>query len=167
MKLKDNAPIVAQAAIALIVMLILLSLVSCTAKKIVQKEVSGEKVRIEYREILRTDTVTVQLPPERMEVIRRDSSRLETSLAISDARIQPDGTIYHTLENKPFSPKIEVRYKDRETVRDSIVYRAKEIPYPVEKDLNWWQKLRMKVGGIALIVLILASAYKIFRILKR
>lgn len=145
----------------------LFCLCSCSVKRAVQKESKEERVRVEYREILKTDTVTVQLPPERIEVIRRDSSHLETSLAASDARIQPDGTIYHTLLNKPFTPKIEVKYKDRETIRDSIVYQTKEVPYFVEKELNWWQKIRMKAGGLAIIALILGAAYKVFRILKR
>lgn len=145
----------------------LLCLFSCSAKRAVQKENKEERVRMEYREILKTDTVTVQLPSERIEVIRRDSSHLETSLAASDARIQPDGTIYHTIRNKPFTPKIEVKYKDRETIRDSIVYQTKEVPYFVEKELNWWQKIRMNAGGLSIIALILWAAYKVFRILKR
>lgn len=145
----------------------LLCLCSCSVKRAVQKENKEERVRVEYREILKTDTVTVQLPPERIEVIRRDSSHLETILAASDARIQPDGTICHTLRNKAFTPKIEVKYKDRETIRDSIVYQTKEVPYFVEKELNWWQKIRMNAGGLALIVLVLGAAYKVFRILKR
>lgn len=167
MKLKEHTGIIAQTTIAVIAMLILLTLASCTAKRVVQKEISDEKVRIEYREILKTDTVAVQLPAERVEVIRRDSSRIETSLAFSEARIQPDGTLSHTLQNKPFTPKIEVKYKDRETTRDSIVYRDKRIPYPVEKKLNWWQKFRMQVGGYALIAFILAGGWKLYRLFKR
>ena len=145
----------------------LLCLCSCSVKRAVQKENKEERVRVEYREILKTDTVTVQLPQERIEVIRRDSSHLETSLAASDARIQPDGTLYHTLENKHYTPKIEIKYLDRETIRDSIVYQSKEVPYFVEKELNWWQKIRMKAGGLAIISIILGAAYKVFRILKR
>ena len=168
MKLKEYAPIIAQTIIAVVVILTLLIFISsCTAKRVVQKEIRDEKVRVEYREILKTDTVTVQLLPERIEVIRRDSSHLETILAASEARIRPDGTIYHTLRNKAFTPKIEVKYKDRETIRDSIVYQTKEVPYFVEKELNWWQKIRMNAGGLALIVLILGVAYKVFQILKR
>lgn len=167
MKTKEHICIIAQAAIAVIGILVLLTLFSCSAKRVVQKEISDEKVRIEYREILKTDTVTVQLPAERIEVIRRDSSRLETSLALSEARIQSDGTLYHILQNKPFTPKIEVRYKDRETVRDSIVYQTKEVPYFVEKELNWWQKIRLKMGSIAIVAFILVCVWKLYRLFKR
>lgn len=142
---------------AFMIVLTVMLMITCSCgglKTAVQRENNEEKVRIEYREVLKIDTVTVQLPQERIEVIRRDSSHLETILAVSDARIQADGTIYHTLQNKPFTPKIEVRYKDRETVRDSIVYQTKEIPYPVEKELNQWQKFRLQVGGYAIFALL-------------
>lgn len=154
MKLKEYTPYIVQTVLAVIIMLILITLCSCAAKRVVQKERSDEKVRIEYREILKTDTVTIQIPGERIEVIRRDSSHLETKLAVSDARIQPDSTLYHSLENKPYTPKVVVQYKDREIVRDSIVYQNKEIPYPVEKELNWWQKFRMQIGGYAFFALL-------------
>lgn len=63
MKLKEYAPIIAQTIIAVVVILTLLIFISsCTAKRVVQKEIRDEKVRVEYREILKTDTVTVQLP---------------------------------------------------------------------------------------------------------
>lgn len=152
--------------LSFILLLFLLSLSSCAARRAVQRETSDEKVRIEYREIVRTDTVAVRLPPERIEVVRRDSSHLETFLAASDARIEPDGTLYHTLQNKPYTPEIEVRYKDRETVRDSIVYQTKEVPYFVEKELNWWQKLRMNAGTVALLGIIAVSVWKIARIFR-
>lgn len=141
----------------MIVLAVMLIMITCSCsgfKTTVQRENNEEKVRIEYREVLKIDTVTVQLPQERIEVIRRDSSHLETSLAASDARIQPDGTIYHTLRNKPVTPKIEVQYKDRETIRDSIVYQTKEVPYFVEKELNGWQKFRMRIGGYAIFALL-------------
>ncbi|GEM_PF-1200794 len=145
----------------------LLCICSCSVKRAVQKEDKEERVRVEYREILKTDTVTIQLPPEHVQVVRQDSSYLETSLAASNARIQSDGTIYHTLWNKPFTPKIEVKYKDRETIRDSIVYQTKEVPYFVEKELNWWQSIRMKVGGISIFGLLGILAYYVYKIVRK
>ena len=145
----------------------LLCICSCSVKRAVQKEDKAERVRVEYREILKTDTVTIQLPPEHVQVVRQDSSYLETSLAASNARIQSDGTIYHTLWNKPFTPKIEVKYKDRETIRDSIVYQTEEVPYFVEKELNWWQSIRMKVGGISIFGLLGILAYYVYKIVRK
>lgn len=144
------------AMLTVLALLILITTCSCWSSRqtVREKETNDEKVRIEYREIIRTDTVTVQLPAERIEVTRRDSSHLETNLAASDARILPDGTIYHTIRNKPFTPKIPVQNTDREIIRDSIVYQTKEIPYPVEKELTRWQKFRMDIGGYAVFALL-------------
>ena len=153
--------------LSLILLLGLLSLSSCATRRAVHRETSDEKVRIEYREIVKTDTVTVHLPPERIEVIRRDSSHLETILAASDARIQPDGTLFHTLRSKPYTPEIEVRYIDRETVRDSIVYRDREVPYFVEKELNGWQKLRLNIGGFALFGLLGILGYYTYKVVRK
>lgn len=168
MNMRKHTPFIARTIIELIVMLALVGLLSgCSTKKVVQKERSDEKVRIEYREIWHTDTVTVPLPGERIEVIRTDSSHLETALSVSKASIRPDGTLYHTLENKPFSPRIEVKWKDRIILRDSIVYRDKEIPYPVEKELNRWQKFRMNIGGYALLALAGIGVYYAVKLLNR
>lgn len=154
--------------VVVIILLFLMTMCSCfSARPLVQKESEQEKVRVEYREILKTDTVTIQLPAEQIEVIRRDSSHLETSLAASDARIQPDGAIYHTLQNKPFTAKIEVKYKDRETVRDSIVYKTKEVPYPVEKELNAWQKFRLEVGGYAVFAIVGLVIFYVVKIVRK
>ena len=144
------------AFLVVLTLLVLMTTCSCRAYRqtVKEKDTTDEKVRIEYREIIRTDTVTLRLPPERIEVIRRDSSHLETNLAASDARILPDGTIYHTIRNKPFTPKIPVQNTDREIIRDSIVYQIKEIPYPVEKELTRWQKFRMDIGGYAVFALL-------------
>ena len=166
MSYKRDLKILLQGIIGAILMLGLLLLCSCSTRRAVQRETSDEKVRIEYREIVRTDTVAVRLPPERIEVVRRDSSHLETFLATSDARIEPDGTLYHTLQNKPYTPEIEVRYKDRETVRDSIVYQTKEVPYFVEKELNWWQKLRMNAGTVVIMALLGAGLFYGVRVVR-
>lgn len=58
-------------------------------------------IEIKYRTIWIPDTVRVRLPAERTEqTVRQDSSHLETSAAVSDARINPDGSLTHSLENK-------------------------------------------------------------------
>ena len=168
MNRKKHAAFLTRRAVALITMTALSALFSCSpAKKVVQKENHEEKVRIEYREKWRTDTVTVFLPGERIEVMRPDSSFLETKLARSTARIQTDGTLYHTLENNPFAPRVEVKYRDRIIRRDSIVYRDKEIPYPVEKELNRWQKFRMTLGGYTLFALLGVGGYYAIKLIRR
>ena len=74
-------------------------------------------VEIRHRTIWIPDTVRVQLPAERTEqTVRQDSSHLETSAAVSDARINPDGSLSHSLENKTDDREIPtqrpIEYRD-------------------------------------------------------
>lgn len=83
-----------------------------------------DSVRIET--IVRTeripDTVLIEVPAERERQTVRDTvSRLETSFAVSDARIEPDGALFHSLENKP--QKHPVPTEKQIIYRDSVIYR--------------------------------------------
>ena len=48
-----------------------------------------------------------------------------------------------------------------EVVRDSLVYRdrVQTVTVEVEKELTWWQDLKLKVGGMALLAIALLVAY--------
>lgn len=83
-------------------------------------------IEIKYRTIWIPDTVRVRLPAERTEqTVRQDSSHLETSAAVSDARINPDGSLTHSLENKQEDQEIPTQRPIE--YRDSIVYRDREV----------------------------------------
>lgn len=106
-----------------------------------------DSVRIET--IVRTervpDTVFVEVPIERdRQTVRDTTSHLETSFAISDARINPDGALFHSLENKPQKRPIptekEVIYQDKIIYRD----RTKTEIVEVERKLTWWQQTKMR-----------------------
>ena len=92
--------------------------------------------------------------------VRDSMSHLENDYAISDARINPDGSLSHSLETKhrtdTLSREVGVQ------VRDSIVYREKVVPkiVPVEKGLSDWQKIQIRGFWI---FLILTSVYIIIR----
>lgn len=63
-----------------------------------------DSVRVET--VVRTeyipDTVFVEVPLEiERQTVRGTMSHLETSYAVSDARITPDGALFHSLANKP------------------------------------------------------------------
>lgn len=63
-----------------------------------------DSVRVET--IVRTeyipDTVFVEVPAQsERQTVRDTTSHLETSYAVSDARINDDGTLSHSLANKP------------------------------------------------------------------
>lgn len=136
---------------------------SCrTGRQVVVVE-ARDSVRIEerVREIKVTDTLFVEVPMQKESTTVRDSmSHLENDYAISDARINPDGSLSHSLETKhrtdTLSREVGVQ------VRDSIVYREKVVPkiVPVEKGLSDWQKIQIRGFWI---FLILTSVYIIIR----
>ena len=117
-----------------------------------------DSVRVET--VVRTeyipDTVFVEVPLEiERQIVRGTMSHLETSYAVSDARITPDGALFHSLANKP--QKRPVPTEKEIIYRDSIVYRDRvnrEV-VEVERKLTWWQQTQMKGFWIALVVLVL------------
>ena len=113
-------------------------------------------VEIRHRTIWIPDTVRVQLSAERTEqTVRQDSSHLETSAAVSDARINPDGSLTHSLENKDGEHPVEVDAKI--VYRDSIVWRDRtnwEI-VEVERELTAWQQFRLWAFWILLAALLI------------
>ena len=85
--------------------------------------------------IERVDTVRVDVPCERVFVIRKDSSRLETAVAVSYAEIDSIGFLHHTLENKKVSLDKEVVFKDR--VIEKRVEVEKQVPVEVEVPVKY------------------------------
>ena len=81
--------------------------------------------------ITRIDTVYAELPKETVQVIRLDSSYLETSLAESWASVDSLGLLHHTLNNKETVLPIKTVVQDKISYRDSI--QVKEVPVEVEK----------------------------------
>lgn len=131
----------------------------------------SDSIRIEYIETLRIDTVTVEfrIPAEySSQIVRDSSSHLESSLALSDAWINPDGSLGHSLKNKPESLKsdIPVAVKDSRSNNSAIKYKEIPVPFPVErvveKPLSAWQAFRIKSFGVLLAALAVSLTY-IFR----
>lgn len=109
-------------------------------------------VRTEYI----PDTVFVEVPLEiERQTVRGTMSHLETSYAVSDARITPDGALFHSLANKPQKRPVptekEIIYRDSIVSRDRVNREVVE----VERKLTWWQQTQMKGFWIALVVLVL------------
>ena len=107
----------------------------------------------------------ITLPVEHtQQVTFEDSSHLETSLAISDARIMADGRLFHSLKNKTNFLQDSIPSLEKETVvtKDSIITVEKIVEVKVEKELSKWQKILISIGYIG-IGFILFSGYKIVR----
>lgn len=132
---------------------------------------NSDSIRIEYIETLRIDTVTVEIPlpaESSSQIVRDSTSHLETSLALSDAWINPDGTLGHSIRNKPESLKSDIPVAVKDSHSNNSAIKTKEIPVPypvekkVEKELSAWQKFRLNSFWVLLTTL-LASLIYIFR----
>lgn len=120
---------------------------------------SRDSVRVET--VIRTekirDTVLIHVPVESVrQKVRDTTSHLETSYAASDARINPDGSLSHSLENKAGEHPVEI---EAEIVyRDSIVYRDRtnrEI-VEVERKLTAWQRFQLRGFWVLLAAVLFA-----------
>lgn len=115
---------------------------------------NSDSIRIEYIERVRIDTVTVEIPvpvESSRQVVKDSTSHLETSLAFSDAWINADGSLGHSIKNKdsPIKADVPVPVKDTQTNKSSDSIKEVPVPVPVEKKiyietpLSTWQKFRM------------------------
>ena len=100
-------------------MLLMASCRSGTVSVIQTSDVA--KAVISYQEVTTIDTMTLPIPRESISVCSMDSiSRLETSVAVSVARLKQDGTIHHELHNKMQNCTIYVPSKT--IIRDTIMF---------------------------------------------
>ena len=152
------------------VVAIVLLFSSCrTGRQVVVVE-ARDSVRVEerVREIKVSDTLFVAVPMQKESTTVRDStSHLENDYAISDARINPDGSLYHSLETKPRTDTLSREVGVQ--VRDSIIYREKVVPkiVPVEKELNWFTQMRIWLGNVMLVLIAGAAAWTATRLLLK
>jgi len=122
----------------------------------------SEVVRIEYREFLRDTTIYVQLPVEVIERVTDDTiSMVETSLARCVAQLR-GGLLWHSIENVAEPFPVEIVYRDREIVRDSIVREFISEPYLVPREFTRWQSYLLVMGQIFFGLLALAFVFSLF-----
>ena len=149
--------------------IILLAVVGCCPTRHLTSS-TQDSVRVET--VVRTeyipDTVFVEVPIEsERQTVRDTTSHLETSYAVSDARITPDGALFHSLANnpqkKPVPTEKEVVYRDSLVYRDKIVEKA----VPVERELTWWQQTQMRGFWIVLAIIVVVYRKKIFAVVRR
>lgn len=155
-------------AIAMLIMVLALCCGCATHKPtapIIINQTDSVRVETKYEKIIIRDTVMVSLPPQSAERTTTDStSHLETDFAVSDAMVNPDGSLTHTLRNK--AQEIPVPVESEKEVQEKIVYRNREVgvpqPYPVEveRELTWWQKFRLKGFWVLLSVMLASLGWK-------
>ena len=166
---------VAAALLWLILVFMLFISFSCSPKMMpgtiqdtTEKETVSHKDSIAYRDT----TLYIPIPLEKDQAIVHvgDTSRRETSLAVSEAWVDSTGFIHHNLENKAGHFRVVVSipsyYIFNEVTKEKAEYLTK-IEY-CEKDLSWWQKFRIGsfwwLLGAVLLLLVWTFRKIIFRI---
>ncbi len=122
-------------------------------------ESDNTKVEVKVVEKIVKDTAWFELPVIVEKVATLDTaSVLENKYAKSEASVS-GGVLHHSLQTKPVREPVKVERV--EVVRDSLVYRdrVQTVTVEVEKELTWWQDLKLKVGGMALLAIALLVAY--------
>ena len=138
----------------------------CGVPKVVQ-DYQRDSVAYIVRDttIFRDSVVYVQIPAEsdKAVVFQSDTSRLETSVAKSEAFITEGGRICHTLTNKDALIPIEVKLpKYIHTEQKAMMRNVREV-VKVEKELSRWQNFIMTLGyGL----LIAASGWLVWKLSK-
>ena len=143
---------------ASIFLLLALGVVACgTVRPVTGVDSTKVEVHTETRYV--HDTAYVELPVIIEKVATLDTaSTLENTYAKSEA-VVTNGILRHSLETKPVS--VPVKVETKEVVRDSIVFRDRVQTQTVEaeKKLNWWQKLKLKAGGVFLLLTLIGIVY--------
>lgn len=142
----------------IITFLLWIVIVSCCPNKHLITSIQQDSVRVEIHtrsEFIR-DTILLEIPVEsERQTVRDTVSHLEISYAISDARVNSDGSLFHSLLSKP--QKKDVSIEKEIIYRDSIVYQNKivEKSVPIERELTKWQKFQIKGFWIMSAILVI------------
>lgn len=125
-----------------------------------------DSVRVEYRDRIVHDTATFAITKEVEKIVTRDTtSHLENTYAKSDAVVS-GGFLWHSLESIPQTIEIPFEVEVHDT---TYVEKSAETVYVtqyVEKELNWWQGLRIDAFWWLVLALVLTNIKTILKILK-
>jgi hypothetical protein len=142
----------------------------CPCRNLTTETDRQDSTRVEVRTqtILVPDTVFLEIPAQTAERTTRDSvSHLENEYATSDARINPDGSLFHDLRTKPQKKAIETEKKIEK--RDSVVYRNRYLKVKekvsVPRDLTKFQKC--EIFGFWFLLAIFALVVYLKRLQKQ
>ena len=153
------------------------SLAGCRSSKSLttqSQEYRRDSVRVEYRErtVFIPDTVYFEIPRQMAERTIADSvSHLENDYASSDARLNSDGTLTHTLNSKqqlkPVPTERKIEYRDSIIYKDRWMDKKQTVTEYVEHKLSWWEQTQ--IYGFWAVIAIVAIIYrkKIFQAVVR
>ena len=143
----------------LLPLFLLLAASACSTVRQLPSVTDSTKVEVRVVEKIVRDTAYVELPVIVEKVATLDTaSVLENKYAKSEASVS-GGVLTHSLATKPVREPVAVEYK--EVVRDSFVYRDRieTQTVEVERKLTWWQTLKMKAGGLFLLIALIGIIY--------
>ena len=146
----------------------ILLLLTASACSTVRQLPSTDSTRVEVRYETKTvhDTAYVELPVIVEKVATLDTaSLLENKYAKSAASVS-GGVLTHSLETKPVREPVAV--EKQIVYRDSLVYRDKvqTVTVEVEKKLTAWQTIQMRLGLVAILIIMIVVIYSIFLIIN-
>lgn len=133
---------------------------------------NSDSVRIET--VIKTEyiPVRVEVPVPQQSVsnivFETDTSHIETDVAVSDAWITPEGTLFHNLVNKDVKLNGETYMPQTTTEYNNEAVKTKEIPVPqpypvyVERSLSKSEQFKLAVFWYIVGAVLIAGVY-IFR----
>lgn len=140
----------------------------CTSRHLATSSKDSVRVEIRTRTEYVRDTVIREIPSISEAITTRDTaSHLENFYAKSDARINPDGTLFHSLATKTQKEPIPI---DKPIIyKDSIVYRDKVIndTVQVERELSWWEQTQIKGFWVLIIIAVIFFRKNILSLIRR
>lgn len=149
-------------------LLLLISLASCAAPKVVQDYQRDTVITVIREEIMYRDTVVfVPIPQQEDRAVLPDSdtSHLETMLATSDAWVN-QGRLHHTLRQKDMLMPVEVKLPKYIYTKNDSIIRERQIveTVEVEKQLSRWQRFIMSLGYGLLVAFAIWLAVRLVRV---
>lgn len=127
-------------------LLTLLSGCSLTRHAAFEEVNTRDSVRIEVKTVFVKDTVWLEVPSQEASRETSDStSHLENDFATSDARINPDGSLYHDLKTKPrqIPQEVDVPVVTRDSTTSKTKTATETIIKEVPRELTWFQKTQI------------------------
>lgn len=157
----------------LLFILILLLFASCHSSRqlferepVVLNNQDSIKETTEVKTIYVPVTVEVPIPQQSESIVTAaDTSRVETDIAVSEAWINEDGTLYHSIANKPVTCTAETYVPQTTTDHNIETIKTKEIPVPqpyaveVERKQTLTEQIKLSSWWLLLIISLLSIGY--------
>ena len=139
---------------------LLQALYSCGTVNVAQNTKTEYRDTTIYQDRLQDTTIYVPIPLEKGQAIVTvgDTSKLETSVARSTASIDARGKLNHTLENKSDQKLQAIVPVHSKVIYHGVTSNKAEILTRTiykEKELTWWQNVRLKAFWPLLVAVLL------------